>query len=244
MRDTVDILGVNVDKVTMEQACEHIKFFLHEDCVHTVFTPNSEIMIDAQKDTDLKQILNSSDMVIADGSGVVLASKILKAKLPEKVSGIDLVKKSFLIDENPSYFFFGGKPGIAEKAKHNIEIEYSKINVAGIRDGYFNEEDNPKIISQINSSGADILLVALGAPKQEKWIAKNKDKLNVKICIGVGGTLDVFAGIQKLAPDFFRNHGLEWFYRLIKNPGRFIRMLKLPKFIFKVIGKRLSKSNN
>lgn len=244
MREQVDILGVKVDKVTMEQAIEQIKLFLCKDFVHTIYTPNSEIIMDAQKDIELKEILNSSDLVIADGSGVVLASKILKTKLPEKVSGIDLVKKSFLTDEKPSYFFFGGKPGIAEKAKLNIEKEYSQINIVGIHDGYFNEEDNSIIISQINSSGADILLVALGAPKQEKWIAENKDKLNVKICIGVGGTLDIFAGVQKLAPDFFRNHGLEWFYRLVKNPGRFVRMLKLPRFIFKVIIKKLFKSGN
>lgn len=246
MSDKVKILNVNIDKVTMDEALQKLQFFLEEDRVHTVFTPNSEIMMAAQRDEELKRILNNADMLLADGAGVVLASKILKLTLPEKVSGYDLVKNSFSLFEgkNVSYFLFGSKPGIAETAKIKINDNYPGIKIAGCYHGYFSKEDENMIIDKINNSGADILLVALGAPRQEKWIYRNKDKLKSIICIGVGGSLDVFAGNVRLAPNFFRRNGLEWLYRLYKEPWRFKRMLDLPRFIIRVIRERITKPQN
>jgi N-acetylglucosaminyldiphosphoundecaprenol N-acetyl-beta-D-mannosaminyltransferase len=240
MRNTVDILGVPVDNVTMQQAVDKLKTFLAEDNIHAIYTPNAEIMMSAQRDPALKNILVNADLLVADGAGVVLASKILKVNLPEKVSGIDLVKNSFNIklDKKIKYFFFGSKPGIAELAAAHLIGEYKNIEVVGYRNGYFSSEDNEDIITQVNSSNADILLVALGAPKQEIWIHENKDKLKVKICIGVGGSLDVFAGAVNLAPDFFRRNGLEWLYRLYKEPWRYKRMLDLPRFVILTFAKR------
>lgn len=242
MRKTIDIMGIPVDEVTMGDALERFKFFLNEDRLHTVFTPNAEIMMDAAADEHLAEILKSADMVIPDGAGVVLASKILGTPLPEKVPGFDLAKNSFSMDNGGKikYFFFGSKPGVAEKAAEIIMSEHSNIIVIGTRDGYFKDEDNEGIVNDINNSGADILLVALGAPKQEKWIYKNRDSLKVKVAIGVGGTLDVLAGNVLLAPAFFRDNGLEWLYRLYKEPWRYKRMLKLPKYVLKTIGYRLS----
>jgi len=244
MRNTVEILGVKIDKVTMEEALQQLKSFLQEDRVHTIFTPNSEIMMAAQRDEYLKGILNSADLLVADGAGVVLASRILKVNLPEKVAGFDLVKNSFSMDVNKKikYFLFGSKPGVAEAAKEKILNNYKNVEVVGCHHGYFSPEDEDGIIDMINQSGADILLVALGAPKQEKWIYENKGKLKVKVCIGVGGSLDVISGKVKLAPEFFRRNGLEWLYRLYKEPRRFKRMLDLPRFILRVIWKRLTKS--
>lgn len=241
MRNTVDILGVAVDKVNMIEAVEKVKLFLSEERVHTIYTPNAEIMYDAYQDSKLRDILQAADLLIADGAGVVLASRILGRNLPEKVSGIDLTINSFNLhqEKNTKYFLFGSKPGIAEIAMEKLLKIYPRIEIAGCRNGYFTTEDDPAIIAQINSSNADILLVALGAPKQEKWIAQHKDALNVKICIGVGGSLDVFAGNVSLAPEFFRKNGLEWLYRLYKEPWRFKRMLKLPKFILLAITVKL-----
>ena len=241
MRNTVDILGVPVDKVTMEEALDRVCTFLNEEKVYTIYTPNSEIMMAAQRDSELKNILCQSDMVVADGAGVVLASKILGFTLPEKVAGFDLVKNALEIakDRNITFFLFGGKPGVAEAAGENMIKAYPGVEIKGCRDGYFSEAEENIIIDQINSANADVLLVALGAPKQEKWIHNHKDKLNVKICIGVGGTFDVFAGKAKLAPEFFRKNNLEWLYRLYKEPWRFKRMLDLPRFILLVILKRL-----
>lgn len=241
MRNTVDIIGIPVDNITMPEALEKLKTFLNEDRLHTIYTPNAEIMMAAQRDSHLKNILINADMVVADGAGVVLASKILKRTLPEKVSGYDLVKNSLdmQLDKKVRYYLFGSKPGIAEFAAANLIAKYKNIEIAGYRNGYFSNEESDEIVEQINSSNADILLVALGAPKQEKWINAYKDKLNVKICIGVGGCLDVFAGAVSLAPDFFRRNGLEWLYRLYKEPWRYKRMLDLPRFILLTLSKRL-----
>lgn len=244
MRNTVDILGIPVDNVNMEEALLIVKDFLNTDGVHTIYTPNSEIMMAAQRDNYLKDILIQGDMLIADGAGVVLASKILGCKLPERVAGFDLVKNIFQISSEIKlkFFLLGAKPGVAEEAAVNIINKFRYAEISGYHHGYFSDEEQDGIINQINSSGAEILLVALGAPRQEIWIHENKNKLKVKICIGVGGTLDIFAGKAVRAPEFFREHGLEWLYRLFKEPWRFRRMLDIPRFLLLVIHHRLFKS--
>lgn len=241
MRNTIDILGIPVDNVNMEEALSTVMKFLDANRVHTIYTPNSEIMMAAQRDKYLKDVLMQGDMLIADGAGVVLASKILGCTLPERVAGFDLVKNIFQISSEIKlkFFLFGAKPGVAEEAAVNIINEFKYAEVSGYHHGYFSEEEQDDIINQINSSGAEILLVALGAPKQEKWIHENKNRLKVKICIGVGGTLDIFAGKATLAPRFFREHGLEWFYRLYKEPCRFRRMLDIPRFLLLALRHRL-----
>ena len=243
MRDASDILGILVDNITMQQAVNKMSGFLGEDKVHTIYTPNSEIIMEAQRDLELKSILQEADLLVADGAGVVLASKILNRKVPEKVSGIDLVKNSFgaLAKSNTKYFFLGSKPGVAEIAAIKVVEEYPGIVIVGCNSGYFKIDELENLIDKINSSKAEILLVALGAPKQEKWIAEYKDKLNVKICMGVGGTLDVLAGHIKLAPEIFRKNGFEWLFRLYKEPRRLGRMMNIPLFLLKVIFTRLFK---
>lgn len=241
MRKTVNIMGISIDKVTMGEALDRLKEFLGEDGVHTIFTPNAEILMDGLMDPNLGDVLRKSDMLVPDGAGVVLAAKILGTPLPEKVPGFDLLKNSFSLNRDvpTSYYFFGGKPGIAREAAVKVEEAYPGAHIVGSRDGYFKPEDEESIIQQINSAGPDILAVALGAPKQEKWIHANKDRLKVKVCIGVGGSFDVLAGKVQLAPAFFRNNGLEWLYRLYKEPWRFKRMMKLPKFVLTTIAYRL-----
>lgn len=242
VRKTVDILGIPVDSLTMDEAVGLIRKFLGEDRVHSVFTPNAEIIMAAQRDPALKEILQSSDMVVADGAGVVLASRLLKRGVPEKVSGVDLVRECFkaFSGESAGFFLFGGKAGVAEKAAENIQRDYPGTTVSGCMHGYFTQEDEDAVIGRINDSRADILLVALGAPKQEKWIAKNRERLKAKVCMGVGGSLDILAGTVALAPEFFRRNGLEWLFRLYKQPSRARRMLDLPRFMIRVIGARFS----
>ncbi len=241
MRKIVEIAGINLDDVSMEQAVERIYEFISSDENHSVFTPNAEIMMDGITDKNMRAILNGADMLVADGAGVVLASRLLGKEVTEKVSGFDLVKK--LLEASAQrpvkFYLFGGKPGIAEKANANIICDYPGADIVGTRNGYFTNDDEASIIEDINNSGAEVLLVCLGAPKQELWITENKHRLKVKASLGVGGTMDVLAGNVKLAPDFFRNHGLEWLYRLYKEPWRFKRMLRLPKFILHVLGIRM-----
>ncbi len=242
MRKTKDILGIQVDAVTMKEAVDRVGSFVSEGGAHTIYTPNAEIMMAAQRDPELKEILKKADMLVADGAGVVLASKLLGRPVPEKVSGVDLVREVFkaYAANGLSCYLFGAKPGVAQEAADRIKAEYPGLRIAGFRDGYFNEQDEAGIINDISQSSPDILLVALGAPKQEKWISSHLDKLNSRVCIGVGGTIDILSGRVQLCPDFFRRNGLEWLYRLYKEPRRARRMMDIPRFILRVLYARVS----
>lgn len=242
MRKTIDILGVPVDSITMGEAVAKIGSFMEESGVHAVFTPNAEIMMAAQRDPELKEILSNADMLTADGAGVVLASKLLARSVPEKVSGIDLVREIFkaYASKGLRLFLFGAVPGVAEEAAENIKAANPGIIIAGCRNGFFTPDQESAIVNEINSSNADLLLVALGAPKQEKWIARNRNALNVKVCIGVGGAMNVLSGRIQLSPDFFRRNGLEWLHRLYKEPRRAKRMMDLPRFMIRVIWEKFA----
>lgn len=241
MHEKVDIHGVRIDNVTMKEALDFVIDGLDHEKTCKIYTPNSEIIMQANRDPDLLAVLNSADLLVPDGAGVILASKILGAKLKEKVSGVDLVKNILqYTNKRPiSFFILGGRPGVPEKASINIVSEYPKARIVGFRHGYFNEEDIPDIIKQINDSQAEILLVGLGAPKQEKWIHSHAHELSSKIIIGVGGTVDVFAGTATLAPEYIRKAGFEWLYRLIKQPSRYKRMMDLPRFMMLTLRKKL-----
>lgn len=241
----IDILGVLVDHVNMAEALSRLTGWLKEDSAHSVFTPNSEIIMVAHKDPDFCKTLNSGDLIVADGIGVVYASKILKAPLPERVAGFDLASNLIesVKDGSHSLYFFGGKPGVAELAIKNLTEKYPSLSVCGFSDGYFDAAKEKEIINDIKTKKPDILFVCLGAPKQEKWIAEHKDELGAKILLGVGGSLDVWAGTVERAPEKYQKAGLEWFYRLMKQPSRFFRMMALPKFGLTVLfkGKRVKK---
>ena len=239
MKDKVNILGVWVDMVNIPRAVDKIMQFFNDDGLHKVYTPNSEIIMAAYKDDNFRDILNDAELLTADGIGVVYASKILGKPIMERAAGYDILCEILerIKGTSRSVFLFGGKPGVAEIAEEKLKERYPGIVIAGTRNGYFKPEEEEDIVSQINSSGAELLLVCLGAPKQELWINKYKDKLNVKVAMGVGGSLDVFAGTALRAPDFYCKHGLEWFYRLMKQPSRAGRMLALPKFGFTVLFK-------
>lgn len=242
MRKTVDILDIPVDAITMKEAVDKVGAFIKEGGAHTIYTPNAEIMMAAQRDPELNQILKKADMLVPDGAGVVLASKILGRRVPEKVSGIDLVREVFksYAANGLSCYLFGAKPGVAQEAADRIKSEYPGLVIAGCRNGYFTEQDDAEIINEINRTSPDILLVALGAPKQEKWIFSRLDKLNARVCIGVGGTIDILSGRVQLSPDFFRRHGLEWLHRLYREPRRARRMLDIPRFLLRVLFARIT----
>ncbi len=238
MSDKVNILGVMVDKVNVDEASDKIMEYIESKTkVATVYTPNSEIIMMAYRDEEFKKLLNSSDMLTADGIGVVYASKIVKNPIHERCAGYDIACKSLekLAAKGGSVYLFGSKPSVAETAAKNICDKYSGIKIAGCSDGYFDEEKEKNIISDINNAKPDLIFVCLGAPKQEKWISAHRDELPNAVYMGIGGSLDVFAGNVKRAPEFFTKHGIEWLYRLCKQPSRFVRMLDLPRFGFKVL---------
>ena len=233
----VNILGVNVDMVTISEATDKIMSFFDEEGLHSVFTPNSEIIMAAYRDQKFADILNSSDLLTADGIGVVYASKILKKPIKERAAGYDIARQVLgrIKDTGHKLYLFGGKPGVAEEAMTNLLKEYEGLQIVGLRNGYFKPEEEAEIVADINKSGADIVFVCLGAPLQEKWIDRHKHELDARVAMGIGGSLDVFAGTAMRAPEFYCKHGLEWFYRLMKQPSRIGRMLALPKFALTVL---------
>lgn len=237
MQNKVNILGVNVSSLTFAQSLEKAEELVKTEGVSMIFTPNPEIIMCAREDKELCEILNNADMCTADGIGVVYGAKILGTPVPERVAGFDLTCALLekLSKTGDGVFLFGAKPGVAEIAKKNLEDKYPGIVVSGTRNGYFKPEEDGAIVDEINRSGAKLLLVCLGAPKQEKWIAAHRDELKVNLCMGVGGTLDVLAGTAKRAPEIFIKLNLEWFYRIAKNPSRIGRFAALPKFVIEVL---------
>ena len=203
-----------------------------------IATANAEMIMMATGNPSLMEALNEADLVVPDGAGTVWAAHELGYKMPERVAGYDLVQELLKIapaSENRfKMFFFGSAPGVAEAAKAKAEALYPGVEVVGCRNGFFTEDDEPEIIREINESGADLLLCALGVPKQEIWIRKHLAELEISAAIGVGGTLDVMAGNVKRAPLWMQKAKLEWAYRVILQPSRIGRLAALPKFVLAV----------
>lgn len=236
----LDVMGLQFDNVTMNEALARADAFLSGDKTVCVVTPNAEIAYEALHDMSLRKLLNSADLMLPDGAGVVLASKLLKTPLKEKVAGVDFAAGllKLLAKNQQSVFLLGAKPGVAETAAEKMVQMTPGLRIAGLHDGYFTDE--APIIAQINESGADVLFVCLGSPKQELFMQRYRQALGVKIMIGLGGSLDAFAGTVKRAPQWMIRMNLEWLYRLIKEPKRFGRMLRLPKYLFAVMKTRIS----
>ena len=224
----IEILGVGIDVLTMDQAVSTVRRWLTEPEKRMIFTVNPEIIMLAKDDPDFSRTLNQADMVTADGIGVVMAAKKLGTPLPERVAGYDLQLRLFAETE-ASYYFLGAAEGVAAEAAQKIMAKYPTAKVLGTHNGYF--KDIEEIAAEINRCAPDILLVGLGAKKQEELIARCKDRLNAKVFIGVGGSFDGFSGRVKRAPQFFIRLHLEWFNRLLKHTSRWRRMLNLPKFL-------------
>ena len=230
--DKIEIRGVYFDNLSMDEALQAALEMIDEGGCHVIHTPNAEIVQLCVEKPEYYEVINSSDMTVPDGAGVILASKILKKPLKKgKVAGVELGEAlaSEASVRGLRLYMLGGKPGIAEEAKRRLCEKYPGLDICGCSDGYFTD-DGP-VIQKINDSGADILFVCLGVPKQELWMKKNRGVLNVSLMAGLGGSLDVYSGTVKRAPEIFIRLGLEWLYRLIREPRRIGRMMKLPKFV-------------
>ena len=236
MSDKIDILGVNVDSVTMAQAVAQVQDYMDEKKNVLIATANAEMIMRATHDEELRHILNEAALVVPDGAGTVWAAHHLGYEMPERVAGFDLAQELMRIapGKKQRIFFFGSAPGVAEKAKAKAEELYPGIEIVGVRNGYFSADDEPEIIAEIKAAKPDLLLAALGVPKQEKWLYQHKEELGVPVSIGVGGTLDVMAGVMKRAPLWMQKAKLEWLFRGALQPKRAGRLLALPKFVLKV----------
>ena len=234
---TASILGVQFHAVTKQQAVELAMSKLRARQKGYVVTPNPEIVDLCRRDPEFMGIVNHAALVLPDGIGIIYAAKILGEGLPGRVPGIEFAEElcAAMAKENMRLFLLGAKPGIAEKAGANLCAKFPGLVLAGTHDGYFKKsgEESDAVVSAINASGAKLLFVCLGVPVQERWITDNREKLTAaRVCMCLGGSLDVYAGVAQRAPKFFVDHSLEWFYRLMKEPKRIGRMMKLPKFLF------------
>jgi N-acetylglucosaminyldiphosphoundecaprenol N-acetyl-beta-D-mannosaminyltransferase len=230
----IDVLGVGFDNLTMDEAVERGLSLLRSPGAHYVVTPNPEIVEVCREDPAAKSAVNGADLVLPDGIGVIKGAAMLGTPLKEKTPGIEFAARLMekMAGEGLSLYLLGAKPGVAEQAAENLKKQYPGLVIAGTQDGYF--KDDVPVVEAIRQSGADAVFVCLGAPKQEKWMAKNGAATGVHLLCGLGGSLDVFAGVVERAPKFWTDHGLEWFYRLCKEPKRIGRMMKLPLFLVHV----------
>lgn len=234
-----DVLGVGFDPVTMDEAVTRGMAMLDTDAPDYVVTPNPEIVMACREDPEAREAVEAASLVLPDGIGIVYGAKILGRPLPEKVPGADFALGMFarMAASGRSVYLLGAKPGVAETAGRNLQERFPGLVIAGTADGYF-QADGP-VIDAINAAAPDMLLVCLGAPKQEKWMYRNRDKLRVRLMAGLGGSLDVYAGVVERAPETWQKLNLEWLYRLKQDPRRIGRMMKLPHFMVCVIGQRL-----
>ena len=239
--DTEYILGIKVSNLTIDDICKDVVSAIKNNQKLFIASINPEISMVAVEDNNIKKILNNATHNLPDGIGIVMASKILKGNIKQRVAGIDCAEALCKTAQKNNFniFLYGAKNGVAEKAKENLQKKYPGLNIVGVINGY--EEDNEKIIKEINSSKANIVLVALGGQKQEKWISENMHKVNAQVFQCVGGSLDVFSGNSKRAPKIMQDLGTEWLFRLIKEPSRFRRQAKIPKFVRFVLQERKAK---
>lgn len=233
----VNVRGVFFDNITIDESEAYIEDMLTKDCASAVYTPNAEIAQACVEDKEICDMINTAELILPDGVGVIKAAKILGTPLKAKVAGVEFGERALKIAarDGKKVFFLGGKPGIAEEAAKKMCEKYSGLIICGTNDGYFkkNGEESDAVVNKINEAAPDILFVCLGFPVQEKWIYDNKPRFDsVKICLALGGSLDVYAGNVKRAPKIFIKLGLEWFYRLLCQPSRLGRMMKLPKYLF------------
>ncbi len=237
MTEEVLILGMPIHSLTMAEAVQSALGFLREPGAHIIMTPNAEILYRAARNPRLNQWLNQADLRIADGSGLIWAARFYGKPLPERVAGIDLMSNLLSEAEKQGIrvFFLGAREEVVAAAKENAEKKWPELRICGVHHGFFTDETEEDLIQTIRNCSPEIIFVGLGAPKQEEWMCKYRDILSVPLMMGVGGSFDVLSGSLKRAPLWMQRIGIEWLYRLIKEPKRFRRILALPLFIGAVL---------
>lgn len=234
-----DVLGVGFDDLTLEEAAAAGAALVEAGGFHYAVTPNPEFLLAAKHNPAFRQALLGADLVLADGVGVVYSAKILGRPLKGKVPGIDFAQRllAWMARHGKRLFLLGAKPGVAELAAEKLRAAHPGLLICGTHDGYF-QEDAP-VVEEIRAAGADVIFVCLGAPKQELWMVQHGPDTGARLAVGLGGSLDVFAGTVERAPESWQKAGMEWLYRLIKEPSRFGRMARLPLILVDALAARL-----
>ena len=240
----IDVMGVRFDNRTKQEFVELARHMIQNKQRGYCVTPNAEIVYEAVHDDSFRELLNGAALVLPDGAGVVLGAKILGTPIREKVAGIEFGEEvcKILAESGGTLYLLGSKPGIAEQAAENLKQKYPGLTICGTADGYF--KDEAEVVAKVNAANPDVLFVCLGAPKQEKFMKTHFDELNATLMLGLGGSLDGYAGVAQRAPKWMIDLSLEWLYRLIKEPKRLGRMMRLPKFVLICFKEKLGRKKN
>ena len=238
MRDTIRILGIDIDNISIDEAGEITSNLIKESnkSCKMVFAPNTEFIMMAQKDKEFYDILKKADLATPDSVGVMMGGKKQKKPFKQRIPGQAYFRKVLEVGEKENWTFYllGGKGDVPRLAAENVKKDFPNINIVGYHEGFFEKDSEEEVIAEINSLEPNVLFVAMGAPLQEKWIAKHQSELKCDIAAGQGGTFDYEAGIIKRAPVIIQKLGIEWLWRLILQPKRIIRMMVLPIYYLKI----------
>lgn len=236
---TIEFSGIQVDNITLNEAVARVEMFIASGKPHLIVTPNPEMIVTAQDDVELREIVNNADLRLPDGISMVVVSRILGTPLQERVTGIDLMLK--LIETSAwkgySVFLLGSAPGVAEEAAIKLTAQYPNLKIVGTHHGYFSGDDS-EVLKKIIAARPDILFAGLGAGRQEKWLNRHLSELKT-VGMGIGGSMDVISGRKKRAPKWVQATYIEWLYRLFTEPNRWKRQLALPKFLWLIFKKVL-----
>ncbi len=233
LRAKVKILGIDVDRISMADTVDLLESYLKGDVMHLVLTADASAVFMAANNPDVRSVFESADLVTADGAGVVWAANHLGAPVPERVSGVDLVERLFELSARGGYriYCLGAADGVALNASQTLQTRFPGANVVGTHHGFYAADTELQIVEEIAATKPDILLVAMGIPRQEQFVIRNRERLNVKVAMGVGGSFDVFSGKVRRAPTFMRRLHVEWLWRLMQDPSKARRIAMLPKFM-------------
>lgn len=234
---TVNILGIPIHQLNREELFQRLRERREAGLITWLVTANAELIVRAGDNPTLARALHGADLLVADGYGVIWAARALGNPLPERLPGVEIAEEmiKWAAETGLKVYFLGAEPGVAEEAIARLQSKYPGLSVVGYHHGYFAKHEEQGVTEEIHNLRPDLLLVALGAPRQELWLAEHNSHLGVSLAVGVGGSFDIWAGRAKRAPAWFSNRGLEWFYRLITQPWRAKRMLALPQFVYRVV---------
>ncbi|MDP4096074.1 WecB/TagA/CpsF family glycosyltransferase [Paenibacillus sp. P96] len=237
---TVPIFGLLVSRLDMQQTVAWLTAAVSSRRPHQIITANPIMVMTALENADYMNVMRSAELLVPDGTGVVWAAEVAGMPVAERVAGFDLMHELFKVGETRGWkvYLLGSTAEVIQATAARLKELYPGVVICGIRDGFFGPDQDDEVIRAIREVEPDLLFVARGADTQEPWIARHKERLNVPVMMGVGGSFDVISGKSKRAPVVFQKLRLEWFYRLLKEPSRYKRMLALPKFAVKVLRAR------
>lgn len=235
---TIDLLGMRVSRINRARALELLQEFIDSGEPHLVVTADASGHVIASQDPEFLRIVNEADLITPDSTGILWAAKKLGTPLEERVSGVDLAEQLCKESARRGYgvYFYGAAPGVAEEAAETMRQRYPGCNIVGTADGFQSSpEQQAALIRDIQSKRPAVVLVAMGIPKQEKWIVRHMHELGAAVYMGVGGSFDVFSGRVDRAPMWMQRRGLEWLYRLYRNPSKYSKVATLPVFALRVL---------